>query len=63
MDASLTVLEEKIRQAVHLCQRLRDENLHLRRQLLALQHDRSQLGEKIDHARARLEGLLKQLPG
>ena len=63
MDAALTLLEEKIREAVNLCQRLRNENQDLRQQLLALQNDRTHLGEKMDHARARLEGLLKQLPG
>jgi cell division protein ZapB len=63
MDAALTMLEEKIREAVQLCERLRSENHDLRQQLLALQNDRTQLGEKMDHARTRLEGLLKQLPG
>lgn len=63
MDAALTMLEEKIRQTVTLCESLRNENADLRRQLLALQSDHMQMGEKMEHARGRLEGLLKQLPG
>jgi cell division protein ZapB len=62
MDAELTALEEKIRQATLLCQRLRDENRGLRQQLAALQGDKKQLAEKIDGARNRLETLLKQIP-
>jgi len=62
MDSQLATLEEKIRQAAQLCQRLRDENRGLRQQLAALQGDRKQLAEKIDGARSRLENLLKQIP-
>lgn len=62
MDAELTALEEKVRQAVHLCQRLREENRDLRQQLAVLQGDRQQLMEKILGARARLESLLRQIP-
>jgi len=62
MDTELTALEEKIRQAARLCQRLRDENRGLRQQLAALQGDKRQLSEKIDGARNKLETLLKQIP-
>lgn len=62
MDAALAALEEKIRQAAQLCQRLRDENRGLRQQLAGLQGDKKQLSEKIDGARTRLESLLKQIP-
>jgi cell division protein ZapB len=62
MDSQLATLEEKIRQAAQLCQRLRDENRGLRQQLAALQGDRKQLAEKIDGARSRLENLLRQIP-
>jgi len=62
MESQLATLEEKIRQAAQLCQRLRDENRGLRQQLAALQGDRKQLAEKIDGARSRLENLLKQIP-
>ena len=62
MDSQLATLEEKVRQAARLCQRLREENRGLRAQLAALQGDRRQLTEKIDGARSRLENLLKQIP-
>jgi cell division protein ZapB len=62
VDTELATLEEKIRQAARLCQRLRDENQGLRQQLAALQGDKRQLSEKIDGARNRLETLLKQIP-
>jgi cell division protein ZapB len=62
MDTELATLEEKIRQAARLCQRLRDENQGLRQQLAVLQGDKRQLAEKIDGARSRLETLLKQIP-
>jgi cell division protein ZapB len=62
MDAELAALEDKIRQATSLCLRLRNENRDLRQQLVALESDRKQLSEKIDHARNRLEGLLQRIP-
>ncbi|MGC2520680.1 MAG: hypothetical protein WA373_16410 [Burkholderiales bacterium] len=62
MDAEFAALEEKIRQAAQLCQRLRDENRGLRQQLTTVLGDKKQLAEKIDGARTRLENLLKQIP-
>jgi cell division protein ZapB len=62
MESELATLEDKIRQAARLCQRLRDEVRGLRQQLAALQGDKRQLAEKIDGARSRLEHLLRQIP-
>jgi len=62
MDAELAALEEKIRQAVALCGRLREENRDLQLRLTTLASDKSRLAEKVDGARARLETLLKQIP-
>ncbi|HEX9192633.1 MAG TPA: hypothetical protein VF871_02595 [Burkholderiales bacterium] len=62
MDTELAALEEKIRQAAQLCQRLRDENRGLRQQLATMLSDKKQLAQKIDGARSRLENLLKQIP-
>jgi len=61
MDSELETLEQKIRQAAQLCQKLRDENRDLRAKLAALQGDKKQLSEKIDGARVRLENILKQI--
>ena len=63
MDAEFNSLEAKVAQFVSLCERLRAENLVLRKQLLAAQNDAKRLNEKIDGARSRLEGLLNRLPG
>jgi cell division protein ZapB len=62
MDAELTALEEKIRQAVALCKQLREENRDLQLRLITLASDKSRLAEKVDAARARLETLLEQIP-
>jgi uncharacterized protein (TIGR02449 family) len=62
MDAEISALEERIRQAVDLCQRLRGENSDLRQRVAQLQSENRQLAEKITAARERLEGLLEQIP-
>jgi cell division protein ZapB len=62
MDTDLASLEEKIRQTAQLCQRLRDENRDLRRQIAHLEGTRRALEEKIEGARSRLENLLGRIP-
>lgn len=62
MDAEIVALEERIRQAVDLCQRLRGENSDLRQRVAQLQSENRQLADKITSARERLEGLLEQIP-
>ena len=62
MDAEMVALEERIRQAVDLCHRLRGENSDLRQRLAQLQSENRQLADKITSARERLEGLLEQIP-
>ena len=62
MDAEILALEERIRQAVDLCQRLRSENRELRLRVAQLQNENRQLADKITSARERLEGLLEQIP-
>lgn len=63
METEFTSLETKVAQFVTLCERLRAENLELRQQLTAARSDAKRLHEKIDGAKARLEGLLSRLPG
>ena len=63
MDAEFNSLEAKVAQFVSLCERLRAENVTLRKELLAAQNDAKRLNEKIDGAKSRLEGLLNRLPG
>ena len=62
MDQDLIALEDRIRQAAELCQRLRAENSDLRQRLTQLQHENKRLADKILGARERLEGLLRQIP-
>ncbi len=63
MEAEFNSLESKVAQFVALCERLRAENLELKQQLAAARSDAKRLHEKIDGARARLEGLLSKIPG
>ena len=63
MEAEFRSLEEKVAQFLSLCERLRAENSDLRRELAAARGDAKRLHEKIDGAKARLEGLLSKLPG
>ncbi len=62
MDTELVALEDRIRQAVDLCQRLRGENSELRQRVVQLQSENRKLSDKIVAARERLEGLLEQIP-
>lgn len=63
METEFSSLEAKVAQFVTLCERLRAENVELRRELAAARSDAKRLHEKIDGAKARLEGLLSRLPG
>lgn len=62
METELAALEDRIRQAAELCQRLRNENNELRQQLAKLLSENKRLNEKVFTARERLEGLLRQIP-
>ena len=63
MEAEFNSLEAKVAQFVSLCERLRAEYVELKRELAAARTDARHLHEKIDGAKARLEGLLSRLPG
>ena len=63
MEAEFNSLEAKVAQFVSLCERLRAENVELKRELAAARTDARRLHEKIDGAEERLEGLLSRLPG
>ena len=62
MDEAFDSLEAKVSQFVHLCERLRAENIELRQQLAAANNDAKRLNEKIDGARHKLESLIARLP-
>ena len=63
VEAEFNSLEAKVAQFVSLCERLRAENAELKQQLAAARSDAKKLHDKIDTAKARLEGLLSRLPG
>jgi uncharacterized protein (TIGR02449 family) len=62
MDTELKALEEKLAQLIEWAQHLRIENRDLRQQLAQATNDNKRLGEKVDAAKTRLEGLLAHLP-
>jgi len=62
MEAELDSLEDKLKQFVSLCQRMREENHQLRQQLVVAQHENKQLEDKIGSATKRLEDILQQIP-
>ena len=62
MEAELNSLDDKIKQLVQLCQKLRKANSVLRQQLATAQNEGKLLAEKIGAARNRLEALLEQVP-
>jgi cell division protein ZapB len=63
VETEFSSLEAKVAQFLSLCERLRAENVELRQQLAAARNDAKRLHEKINGAKARLEGLLARLPG
>jgi cell division protein ZapB len=62
MDADLKSLEIKVEALVQLCQRLREDNQHLRQQLASSMSTSKRLEEKVGSATTRLEALLAQMP-
>ena len=62
MDQAFESLEAKVSQFVRLLERLRAENIDLRRQLAQANNDAKRLNDKIDGARDKLENLLARLP-
>jgi cell division protein ZapB len=62
MRAELDTLEAKLRQVAELCQSMRRDNVALRQQLVAAQHDNKQLATRLDAAKARVQALLDALP-
>jgi cell division protein ZapB len=62
MEAELNSLEEKLKQVVEVCHRLREDNQQLRQQLASALNQTRRLEEKINNATTRLESLLDQIP-
>ena len=62
MLKELSVLEGKVAEVASLCRALRNENAHLRQQLVGIENERRNLAERMQQARTRIEQLVEQLP-
>ena len=62
MQEDLEQLENQIDQAIELCQRLWQENVALKDQVLVTQADNRKLSEKLSTVMERLEAMLDALP-
>jgi predicted nucleic acid-binding Zn-ribbon protein len=62
MQAELDALESKLAQILERYQSLREENLRLRQQAVAMENANKQLSERLGEARSRMESLLTKIP-
>jgi len=60
-DIALQELEQKIDALVQLCQRLHEDNQHLKTQQTDLIQQRSALMEKTEKAKSRVESMISRL--
>jgi hypothetical protein len=62
MQAELDALETKLALMLERYQSMRDETLKLRQQVVALESNNKQLGDKLEAASTRLAALLDKIP-
>jgi cell division septum initiation protein DivIVA len=62
MLQELEALETKLTQLLETHRALREENVRLRQQLVALENSNKLLSGRLDAARSRVENLFEQLP-
>jgi cell division protein ZapB len=62
MENELNTLEERIREAVELCKRLRAENIDMRQRVAQLESDNRRLREKVTDAVGRIDALVAKIP-
>jgi hypothetical protein len=62
MQAELDALETKLALMLERYQSMRDETLKLRQQVVALESNNKQLGDKLEAASSRLVALLDKIP-
>jgi FtsZ-binding cell division protein ZapB len=62
MQAELDALETKLALMLERYQSMRDETLKLRQQVVALESNNKQLGDKLEAASGRLVALLDKIP-
>lgn len=62
MHAELDALESKLTQVLERYHGMREENLRLRQQVVALENAKKHLSDRLDEARGRIEALLNKIP-
>jgi len=62
MQAELDTLESKLAQILERYQGMREENIRLRQQLVAMENTNKQLSDRLGEARGRMELLLDRIP-
>ena len=62
MQAELDALETKLALMLERYQSMRDETLKLRQQVVALESNNKQLGDKLEEALIRTEALFNKIP-
>lgn len=62
MQAELDALESKLALILERYQGMREENIQLRQQVVALENSNKQLSERLGEARSRIEALLNKIP-
>jgi cell division protein ZapB len=62
MEDDLQTLEATLEQFIALCQRLKNENMHLRQELAQAQNSARQLKESMLVASDRLQSIMQKLP-
>lgn len=62
MQAELDALENKLALILERFHAMREENLHLRQQVVSLENANKQLSERLGEARGRMESLLNKIP-
>ena len=62
MQAELDALEGKLALILERYRGMREENLRLRQQLVAMENSNKQLSERLTEAHSRVESLLNHIP-
>ncbi len=62
MENELSTLEERVREAVDLCKRLRTESIDMRQRIVQLETENRRLRDKVSDAINRIEALVGKIP-
>jgi len=62
MESELSTLEERVREAVDLCKRLRAESIDMRQRIVQLETENRRLRDKVTEAITRIDTLVGKIP-